>query len=312
MSEEESENELDIEIYDTDEEQDDEQNEQMQHLNCHARDTVLENHVTPITDVTNTTSSGGNSGGSSGGTNKENQMHQNNQTNYGANNGTQHGANNAPPNSSNDKPREKKNDKKDSGSRTMEQWLKSDNLTVFPVWIGNLPKGTTVSQLRQFVEGVVGRVLVSIHISTKQTSNDRTYAFLNLPTAEVYLLIIFVLKSVCGAYWIAYIVGGNTLYIPLFVVYDTPYAIYDFSLLILSFYAIDVHRNNCWQSLCWIRRCLLRRSSLYALNVESVVICIWSIQSVDITNCNIFTTVLFVGIGFMKSVHTHSIRVPLC
>ena len=93
--------------------------------------------------------------------------------------------------------------KSDVGSRTMEQWLARDNLIVHPVWIGNLPRGTTVNQLRHFVESQVGRVLVSIHISIKQQNNERTYAFLNLPTAEVlhilsiyliYFAIIYILK----------------------------------------------------------------------------------------------------------------------
>eukprot|EP01084_Bolivina_argentea_P172595 298988_1 len=35
--------------------------------------------------------------------------------------------------------------KADVGSRTMEQWLNRDNLIVHPVWIGNLPRGTTVN-----------------------------------------------------------------------------------------------------------------------------------------------------------------------
>eukprot|EP01084_Bolivina_argentea_P278332 475423_1 len=85
---------------------------------------------------------------------------------------------------------------KDVGSRTMEQWLNRDNLIVHPVWIGNLPRGTTVNQLRHFVESQVGRVLVSIHISVKQPSNnERTYAFLNLPTAEKQLLAVTLLDG---------------------------------------------------------------------------------------------------------------------
>ena len=84
---------------------------------------------------------------------------------------------------------------KDVGSRTMEQWLNRDNLIVHPVWIGNLPRGTTVNQLRHFVESQVGRVLVSIHISIKQQNNERTYAFLNLPTAEKQLLAVTLLDG---------------------------------------------------------------------------------------------------------------------
>merc|ERR1712228_688848 len=84
---------------------------------------------------------------------------------------------------------------KDVGSKTMEQWLNRDNLIVHPVWIGNLPRGTTVNELRHFVESQVGRVLVSIHISAKQQSNERTYAFLNLPTAEKQLLAVTLLDG---------------------------------------------------------------------------------------------------------------------
>jgi len=85
--------------------------------------------------------------------------------------------------------------KNDVGSRTMEQWLTRDNLIVHPVWIGNLPRGTTVNRLRLFVESQVGKVLVSIHISAKQQSNERTYAFLNLPTAEKQLLAVTLLDG---------------------------------------------------------------------------------------------------------------------
>ena len=84
---------------------------------------------------------------------------------------------------------------KDVGSKTMENWLNRDNLIVHPVWIGNLPRGTTVNELRRFVESQVGRVLVSIHISAKQQSNERTYAFLNLPTAEKQLLAVTLLDG---------------------------------------------------------------------------------------------------------------------
>ena len=108
--------------------------------------------------------------------------------------------------------------------------LSKDTLIVHPVWIGNLPRHTTVTSLRNFVEHIIGRVvcistlflrkyegkqkhgsglrrkykkllffvclffvkqLVSIHISVKQTTlangqtGERTYAFLNLPSAEV-------------------------------------------------------------------------------------------------------------------------------
>jgi len=85
--------------------------------------------------------------------------------------------------------------KADVGSRTMEQWLQRDNLIVHPVWIGNLPRGTTVNQLRRYVEKQVGKVLVSIHISVKQQNNERTYAFLNLPTAEKQLLAVTLLDG---------------------------------------------------------------------------------------------------------------------
>jgi RNA recognition motif-containing protein len=77
----------------------------------------------------------------------------------------------------------------------MEQWLAKDNLNVYPVWIGNLPRDTTVSGLQRYLEGKLGRVLVSVHISSKRTTNEKIYAFLNLPTAEKQILAVTLLDS---------------------------------------------------------------------------------------------------------------------
>jgi len=106
------------------------------------------------------------------------------------------GGGDRPPTSAIGSPRERPSSSRQS--RTMEQWLRRDSLIVFPVWIGNLPRGTTVDELRSFVEGAVGRALVSVHISAKQSHSDnqrRTYAFLNMPTAEKQQLALTLLEN---------------------------------------------------------------------------------------------------------------------
>ncbi|ETO36519.1 hypothetical protein RFI_00542 [Reticulomyxa filosa] len=76
-----------------------------------------------------------------------------------------------------------------NGSKTMEEWLQQESLIVHPVWIGNLPAHTNVKSLRDFIESKIGQVLVSLHVSDNgSNSNDRKYAFLNLPFAEKQML----------------------------------------------------------------------------------------------------------------------------
>jgi len=86
-------------------------------------------------------------------------------------------------------------------SRTIEQWLSQANHVVHPVWIGNLPHGTNVNELRRYVENAVGKVLISVHITVKQAEKsksstaERGYAFINMPTAEKQTLCITLLDN---------------------------------------------------------------------------------------------------------------------
>jgi len=86
-------------------------------------------------------------------------------------------------------------------SQTIEQWLFQENQMVYPVWIGNLPNDTNIRELRRYVESKVGNVLISVHISMKQTGNvddkisTHQYAFINMPTAEKQILCVTLLDN---------------------------------------------------------------------------------------------------------------------
>lgn len=85
-------------------------------------------------------------------------------------------------------------------SNSIAHWLQTSNpdcITVYPVWIGNLPSKITITQLRTFVEAKIGCVLISIYIGGGRSmspsaaesvlpllspnSKKQTYAFLNFP-----------------------------------------------------------------------------------------------------------------------------------
>eukprot|EP01083_Nonionella_stella_P271476 919883_1 len=82
-------------------------------------------------------------------------------------------------------------------SKTMQKWLNNDQLMVHPVWIGNLPSNISTSELRHFVESNIGKVTVSIHINNNinNCAQHKTYAFVNLPTAEKQMLVITLLDN---------------------------------------------------------------------------------------------------------------------
>jgi len=86
-------------------------------------------------------------------------------------------------------------------SQTIEQWLLQENQMVYPIWIGNLPNDTNIRELRHYVESKVGNVLISVHISMKQTGNvddkisTHQYAFINMPTAEKQILCVTLLDN---------------------------------------------------------------------------------------------------------------------
>eukprot|EP01083_Nonionella_stella_P082087 226537_1 len=197
------ENELDFELYDSDQEESGENTQQIQtHLDTHKQSSNLENNDTHITTATSSDDN------TSPNITTNTKAHDIEEVKHDFNalkvssNATSHDLKKDEIIVRDDedtkepfKSSSKGSKAHDVGSRTMEQWLNRDNLIVHPVWIGNLPRGTTVNQLRHFVESQVGRVLVSIHISVKQQNNERTYAFLNLPTAEKQLLAVTLLDG---------------------------------------------------------------------------------------------------------------------
>jgi RNA recognition motif-containing protein len=72
------------------------------------------------------------------------------------------------------------------GFKILRDWIKRGNLKVYPCWVGNLPSGTTVEQLRVFFESAVGPCIVSVHVL--QNDDGTCFAFVNLPNEESRLL----------------------------------------------------------------------------------------------------------------------------
>eukprot|EP01084_Bolivina_argentea_P130551 230475_1 len=79
-------------------------------------------------------------------------------------------------------------------SSIINEFINKNDLIIHPIWIDNLPSDITISELRQFIQSEIGCVIVSIHICKKK-HNDRTYAFINLPTAEKQLYAVTLLDN---------------------------------------------------------------------------------------------------------------------